>query len=113
MNTLDLEGLFSSFIKAYEAKDLEAISLMFAPDVKLRDWNSEVEGKDAALAEFSKYFEQASSLEIRIGKLYLAESAAAAELEILVNNKEQLRVVDAISFNILGQITSIIAYKGL
>jgi len=37
----------------------------------------------------------------------------AAEIEIVVNGSQKLRVVDVFSFNEAMEITSVISYKGL
>ena len=84
-----------------------------AANVILRDWNLEVVGRDAALREFAKNFEQASSLGIQINQLYASEIAVAAEIEIVVNGVEGLRVIDVLTFNESMEIVSIVSYKGL
>lgn len=111
--TINVEQLTRNFLAAYEAKDIETIAAMFHTDVFLRDWNSEVSGQAAAVAEFTKNFQQAKSLKIVIKRIYLAELSAAAELEITVNHTELLNVVDVLSFNEEGKILSIVAYRGL
>ena len=107
------EALLKQFLEFYEAKDIESISALLAADVVLRDWNLEVAGKDAALREFAKNFEQASSLAIEIKQLHTSEVAVAAEIEIEVNGVESLRVIDVLTFNESMQIVSIVSYKGL
>ncbi len=110
---INAEQLTRKFLAAYEAKDIAAIAEMFHPDVVLRDWNSGVSGHAAAVAEFTKNFQQAESLKIVIKRIYLAELSAAAELEITVNQTELLNVVDVLSFNEEGKFRSIGAYRGL
>jgi hypothetical protein len=110
---INAEQLTRKFLAAYEAKDMAAIAAMFHPDVVLRDWNSGVSGHAAAVAEFTKNFQQANSLKIVIKRIYLAELSAAAELEITLNQTELLNVVDVVSFNEEGKILSVVAYRGL
>ncbi len=111
--TVNVEQLTRNCLAAYQAKDIATIASMFHPEVVLRDWNSEVRGHAAAVAEFSKNFEQAHSLKIQIKRIYLGDLLAAAELEIAVNETEQIKVVDVMTFNNEGKIMSIVAYKGL
>lgn len=113
MNNSEYEALIRNFLLAYEAKDLEAISILLAPDVVLRDWNIEVLGKEQALREFAKNFDQAKSLSIQVNRVYSSATGVAAEIEILVNGTESLRVVDVLTLNKVGQITAIVSYKGL
>jgi hypothetical protein len=110
---LNIESLTKRFISAYEEKDIAAISAMFSPNVVLRDWNREVVGFDAAIAEFTSNFQAVESLRIEIKNLVTSEVVAAAELDIVINEVENLRVVDVISFGEDQKILSIVAYKGL
>ena len=103
---------FASYIAAYARKDLAAIDSMLAPEVHLRDWNLNVHGKDAALAETAKNFTAARMIEIEVLALYQAESAVAGELRIVVNQSNELHVVDVITFGSEGKILSIRAYLG-
>ncbi len=112
-SSADYAQLLTDFLKAYESKDIAAISEMFSSDVLLRDWNLEVTGKVEALREFEKNFAAAQSLKIAIKNVYVSESGAAAELEILVNQTESLRVVDVVTFDTSNIITSVVSYKGL
>ena len=107
------EGLLRLFLKAYETKDLELISSLLAPNVVLRDWNLQVEGKEEALREFAKNFEQAASLSIEIDRIYSSELGVAAEIEIIVNRVERLRVVDVLSLNQELKVKAIVSYRGL
>ncbi len=112
-SSADYAQLLTDFLKAYESKDIAAISEMFSSDVLLRDWNLEVTGKAEALREFEKNFAAAQSLKIAINAIYVSESGAAAELEILVNQTELLKVVDVVTFDTSNIITSVVSYKGL
>ena len=109
----DFPELLRKFINAYESKDIDTISEMFSTAVVLRDWNTEVVGKDSALKEFARNFRAAESLKISIKEVYVSESGASAELKIIVDNSETLNVVDVITFDSSDKIISIIAYKGI
>ena len=113
MGVSEREAEVRSFLSAYERKDIDTISRMLAEDVVLRDWNHEVSGLEAAVAEYSKNFRAAESLRITVNQNLEAESGVAAELEIVVNGSEKLNVVDVFTFNEANEITSVVAYKGL
>jgi hypothetical protein len=113
MGNSERETQVRSFLSAYERKDIDAISEMLAEDVVLRDWNLEVSGLEAAVAEYSKNFRDADSLRITVNQILESESGVAAELEIVVNGSEKLNVVDIFTFNDDNEITSVVAYKGL
>ena len=100
------------YLKMYEAKDLDSVAALFAKDIVLRDWKIRVVGKEKALEETKKNFEEAHALTIDVLDTYENKNTVAAELKIVVNATEELYVVDVISFNDQGLITSIRAYLG-
>jgi len=104
--------LLAAFLKAYEAKDVKAIAVMLADDVRLQDWNLTAQGKQAVLDETSKNFLDAERLQIEIQQLYGGERCAAAQWRIVVNRTIELEVVDTIALNADGQICSLRAHKG-
>lgn len=111
-NPVDLAAITRNFLKAYEARQIDVISRLFSQDVILRDWNYEVQGFSAAIAEFEKNFREAENLEIKIIQILTSDQSVAAELEILVNGTDRLAVVDVLNFDAQGRISSIFAYKG-
>ena len=105
-----IEQLTRRFLELYAAKDINAISTMFSKNIVLRDWNYEVIGKEAAIIEFTKNFDEAETLHISIKNIYLSELKAAAELAVTVNGLI-LGIVDVITFDVEEKISSIIAYR--
>lgn len=101
-----------AYLGAYAARNLAAIEVMLADGVNLSDWDVFVRGKAAVLEETRKNFAAVRSLQIVPMALYDAGSAVAAELQILVDGKIKLRVVDIIEFEVGGRIVAIRAYKG-
>ena len=113
LNNSERVAQVRSFLSAYERKDIDKISQMLASDIVLRDWNYEVSGLDAAVAEYSKNFRDADSLRIAVIQILESESGVAAELEIVVNDSKKISVVDIFTFGEDSKIASVIAYKGL
>ena len=100
------------YLKKYEEKDLNSIKEMFSEDIVLRDWKIRVEGKDNAINETRKNFENADSIEIEVLSTYENKNTVAAELKIIVDSTEELYVVDVITIDSDGKIKSIRAYLG-
>lgn len=100
------------YLEKYAEKDINAIAAMFSDTIVLRDWKIRVAGKQRALQETQKNFDAVSSLNIVILETYENKNTVAAELEIIIDNSETLYVVDVITFNDKGKITSIKAYLG-
>ena len=100
------------YLKRYADKDLEGVANLFAHDIVLRDWKIRVVGKQKAVSETKKNFEADESLMLDVLSTYENEQTIATELKIVVNNIEELYVVDVITFNAEGLISSIRAYLG-
>lgn len=100
------------YLKKYEEKDIKGIEEMFSEDIVLRDWKIRVEGKENALSETLKNFKSVESIKIDVLSIYENESTVAAELKIIINNKEELYVIDVITINFEGKISSIKAFIG-
>lgn len=100
------------YLKRYAEKDLLATTDMFADNIMLRDWKISVRGKSAALVETRKNFESVDTIQIKPLFLYENHDTVAAELKIIINDRDELYVVDVIKFNSLGKIQSIHAYLG-
>lgn len=104
--------IYLLYLKKYEEKDIKAIEEMFSDDILLRDWKIRVEGKEKALIETLKNIESVESIKIDVLSIYENESTVAAELKIIINNKEELYVIDVITINSEGKISSIKAFIG-
>lgn len=103
---------FVTYLQHYADKNLDAVSAMFADDIRLRDWKISVVGKELAVAETKKNFDSAESIEIEVLELYEGAGSVAGELRIVVDRTEILYVVDVIGFDSDGKILSIKAYLG-
>ena len=100
------------YLEKYAAKDLTGLKEMFSQDIVLRDWKIRVEGKEQALHETQKNFNDADTIEINVLAVYESKNTVAVELKIVVDASEELYVVDVITFNDEGNINSIRAYLG-
>ena len=105
-----LDQLTRQFLELYAAKDIDSISHMFSDHIVLKDWNHEVFGKEAAIKEFQKNFDDARHLSIAIKGIYFSGFTAAAEIDVTVNDA-MLGIVDVISFDETNSVTSVIAYR--
>jgi len=109
---MSLKEKFSAYLKAYSELNLDKVSDMFAEDITLRDWKISVSGKEAAIFETNNNFLSSDSVDIEILNMYESNNAVAGELKITVDKSEIIYVVDVITFNTQGKISSIRAYIG-
>ena len=103
---------FVHYLECYQNKDIESVSNLFSDDIHLRDWKISVFGKSIAIAETQNNFDNASTIEIDVLNIMENANCVCGELKIVVNNQEVLFVVDVVTFNELGKISSIHAYLG-
>lgn len=99
---------FSNFSK----KDLLKLKNDFSEDIVLRDWEIEENGLESVIRVISTIFEKNYSINIKVINLVRESHQVAAEIEILINEEELIKVVDIIKFNNQNKIYSITAYKG-
>ena len=85
--------------------------LIVSDDITLRDWENNASGKTEVLNVNKKIFNNVESINVVPVNLYKNENKIIAELEIIINGKEKILVVDIISFNNDGKIKSIKAFK--
>lgn len=109
MSTIDT---FKHYLDRYQNKDLDAVAEMFADNILLRDWKISVQGKQAAVAETRKNFQNAETIDIEVLNCMSNETSVSGELKIIVDSTEVLYVVDVLTFDTYGQISSIRAYIG-
>jgi hypothetical protein len=109
---LDLKTLAVQYFSAFSNRDLEELSAIYADNVTLRDWDIEVSGKNAVLEANQNIFNAVNSLKIVPLNMYRDGSTLASEIEIIINDRDILKVVDVIDFDGVGKILNIRAYKG-
>lgn len=88
------------------------MEMLFEEDIILRDWKIRVVGKQKALQETQKNFDSVDTIKIDVLSTYENENTVAAELKIILNQSEELYVIDVITLNLEGKISSIRAYVG-
>lgn len=112
MSNRTKKSVVIAYLQYYESKNLKGIEDLFSEGIVLRDWKIRVEGKRQALVETKKNFDAVDALKIEVLDLYENENTVAAELKIIINNKEELYVVDVITINADAKISSIKAFIG-
>lgn len=109
---MDLKNLCLRYFNAFSNKDLERLDGMFSVGVQLQDWDIVAHGSIEVIAANKKIFDSVDSIVVLPVALYQDGNTVIAELEIIVNGKETINVVDVITFNEQQKITRIRAYKG-
>ena len=111
------------YFEAFNKHDLDELKEMFSEDVSLRDWEISANGVNEVLNANSKIFNSVDSISVTPIMVYEGmdtllmgplgvEGTSIVELEVLINDKEKLLVIDILEFNSDGKIKSIRAYRG-
>ena len=108
---MDLLDKCNYYFKVFSKKKIDELSELFSDDITLRDWENNASGKSEVLNVNKKIFNNVESINVVPVNLYKNENKIIAELEIILNGKEKILVVDIISFNNDGKIKSIKAFK--
>ena len=101
-----------NYFECFSNKDIQNLEKFFSNDVYLRDWDIEVRGIEKVIKANANIFQSVETIKVTPIKLYFQENTVIAELEILINNLETLKVVDILTFDELMNIKSIKAFKG-
>jgi ketosteroid isomerase-like protein len=108
----DYKQLATQYFEAFSRKDIAAVTGMFERDVILSDWEITAFGKEEVVKANQRIFDGVDTIHVTPKDIYLDGQVIIADLKILVNNKDELKVVDIIHYNVRGEITRITAFKG-
>ena len=101
-----------SYFKTFSEKNIDGLREMFDDNVTLRDWDIDKEGIENVLEANLNIFQNVKTINAIPQNIISENNFVFAELKIVVNEDEELKVVDLIEFNKKGKIISIKAFKG-
>lgn len=84
---------------------------MFSDEIVLSDPNIHCIGKKEVLNATQNIFNSAKSINIKVKDMYAEDSTVIAELEILMDENDLIKIVDILKFDKHNKIMSINAYK--
>ena len=110
--TVNIKEIALSYFKTFSQKNINGLSEMFDDNVTLRDWDIDTQGIESVLKANLNIFQKVKNINVIPQNIISEKNFIAAELKIIVNDAEELKVVDLIEFNKKGKIISIKAFKG-
>tara|TARA_X000000950_G_C13497613_1_gene490404 strand:- start:180 stop:506 length:327 start_codon:yes stop_codon:yes gene_type:complete len=102
----------NKYFHYFKNKDIENLSILFHENIKLRDWEIEVSGYKSVVNQNIQIFKNLGNFDLKIIKLNQSNNIIFAEIEIVLENKEIVKVLDKIEFDTNLKIISITAFKG-
>ena len=101
-----------NYFETFSSKDLNKLKLFFNDFIELRDWEIQAKGIDKVIEANRKIFESVDSIKVNPVELNELNNKIFAELSIVINQSETIKVLDIIEFDSNNKISSIKAFKG-
>lgn len=108
MNLINITKLYFQY---FSEKDIENLELLFSENIRLVDWEINVIGKKNVIEANKKIFNTVDSIKVTPLNFFQDKLVMTCEIDILINKKDKLKVVDIIKFNEDKKIINISAYK--
>jgi len=110
--TKNIKDSAQSYFTIFSEKNINGLREMFDDNVTLRDWDIDKQGIENVLKANLNIFQNVKTIKAIPQNIVSENNFVFAELKIIVNGDEELKVVDIIEFNKKGKIISIKAFKG-
>ena len=107
-----LKKISQEYFKSFSCKDIDLIESMLSSEVILKDWDIYAEGKKDVLSATKNIFDSVETIKVVVLDMYREKCTIIAKLDILINSKELIKVVDIIQFDQSNKIINIRAFKG-
>ena len=110
-NTI-LKEITLKYFELFSSKNLDDLSKLFADNVTLRDWEINESGIENVKIACLNIFNNTEKLDINPLQIVISNKTAYCEIDIVINSKELIKVVDIVDFDNNNLIKSVKAFKG-
>ena len=107
-----LRELTVNYFEFFSNQEIESLKLMFDKNIKLRDWEIDAEGIDDVIKANLNIFNSVESIKVKPLLIVEEDGRVFAELDIVINGTDSIKVVDIIEYNDNSKIINIRAFKG-
>ncbi len=107
-----LKEITLRYFELFSSKNITLLSELFSNHITLRDWEINESGLENVRNACLKIFKNVEKLDINPLQIEIANNTAFCEIDIIINSKELIKVVDIIDFDKNNLISSIKAFKG-
>ncbi len=108
----NLKELTLNYFDFFSNQEIESLKLMFDRNIKLRDWEIDAEGIDDVIKANLNIFNSVESIKVKPLLIVEEDGRVFAELDIVINGIDSIKVVDIIEYNDNSKIINIRAFKG-
>tara|TARA_B100000787_G_C16054588_1_gene232773 strand:+ start:379 stop:702 length:324 start_codon:yes stop_codon:yes gene_type:complete len=103
--------LIDTYFKFFSSKDINSLKKMFSNEIILKDWEINAVGINQVVEANKKIFNSVNSIEISIIEYFEFNKNCICLIDILINKKENIKVIDVIRFDKSNKIKEVSAYK--
>tara|TARA_Y100001978_G_C23458447_1_gene321172 strand:- start:141 stop:476 length:336 start_codon:yes stop_codon:yes gene_type:complete len=108
----NIKEIALNYFNIFSQKDIGGLRTIFDDNITLRDWDIDQTGIENVLKANMSIFEQVKTIKVIPQTIITENNLLSAELKIIIDDKDELKVVDIIEFGTNGKIISIKAFKG-
>ena len=108
---MNYKNLALKYLEAFESKNIDLIQEIFSNEVKLIDWEVDLEGKENVINNIKMVFNSIEVIDIKIVELYQEEKTVISKMIIKLDHIK-LYIVDILKFSEDGKLLEINAFKG-
>tara|TARA_Y100000389_G_scaffold190734_1_gene215890 strand:+ start:2296 stop:2619 length:324 start_codon:yes stop_codon:yes gene_type:complete len=98
----------NSYFKSFNKKSIKELSQLYSPNIRLVDWDIDINGREEVLNANSELFNL--DFELKVNKTLQIDNKTFNEITITIG-EDVLEIMDVITFNEKFQIENITAYK--
>ena len=109
---MNLIPIANKYFLYFSKKNIISLKSLFSKNINLRDWEVDISGYDNVIRQNIKIFKNLDNFKLKIISLSQSKNIIFAEIEIIINNDETIKVLDKIEFNKYLKIKKITAFKG-
>ena len=106
-----MKEMIKKYFEYFSNKDIEMLKKLFSKNITLKDWEIKADGYDQVVEANMKFFSSVDNIKISLIDYFEKNKDCICLIEILINEKNTLKIIDVIKFDDQNLIKEISAYK--
>ena len=106
-----MKEIIKKYFEYFSNKDIQMLKSLFSMKVSLKDWEINANGFDEVVQANIKIFNNVETIQVSLVEYFEHKKSCVCLIDILVNKKETIKVIDVIRFDENNKILDISAYK--
>jgi steroid delta-isomerase len=104
-------ALIKQYFENFSNKRIDLLEQMFSQDVELTDWEISAKGIGQVVVANQKIFNSVETITVDVGVLAETDNTVFAQISVIINSSDIIKVIDMITFDQEGKISKVSAYK--